>query len=62
MRSPGSAAGCRTDRALIDLPLDEPARAARRYADLSADAVRAAFVKWIRPDDFVQVVRGPAGR
>ncbi|HXM41697.1 MAG TPA: pitrilysin family protein [Bryobacteraceae bacterium] len=47
-------------RALIDLPLDEPIRAAQRYYALSADDVRAAFEKWIRLDDFVQVVRGPA--
>jgi zinc protease len=47
-------------RALIGLPLDEPIRAAQRYFALSADDVRAAFEKWIRPGDFVQVVRGPA--
>ena len=44
----------------LDLPLDEPNRAAKRYASLSAEEVRAAFAKWIRPDAFVQVVRGPA--
>lgn len=49
-------------RALLDLPLDEPARAARRYYALTADDVRKAFEKWIRPDAFVQVVRGPAPR
>ncbi|HLJ50327.1 MAG TPA: pitrilysin family protein [Bryobacteraceae bacterium] len=47
-------------RAQIDLPLDEPIRAARKYFIMSADDVRAAFAKWIRPKDFVQVVRGPA--
>jgi zinc protease len=47
-------------RALVGLPLDEPTRAAQSYYALSADAVRAAFEKWIRPDAFVQVVRGPA--
>jgi zinc protease len=47
-------------RALIGLPLDEPIRAAKRYYALSADDVRAAFEKWIRPEAFVQVVRGPA--
>jgi zinc protease len=46
--------------AQLDLPLDEPNRAAKRYASLSAEEVRAAFAKWIRPDAFVQVVRGPA--
>jgi zinc protease len=47
-------------RAQIGLPLDEPERAAKRFYDLSADDVRAAFAKWIRPDDLVQIVRGPA--
>lgn len=44
----------------VDLPLDEPFRAAQRYFNMTADEVRAAFAKWIRPEDFVQVVRGPA--
>ena len=47
-------------RAQIGLPLNEPERAAKRFYDLTADDVRAAFAKWIRPDDFVQIVRGPA--
>jgi zinc protease len=47
-------------RAQIDLPLDEQIRAGQRYFDLTGDQVRAAFAKWIRPGDFVQVVRGPA--
>ena len=42
-----------------DLPLDEPLRAGRRYLALSAQEVQAAFVKWVRPDGFVQVTRGP---
>ena len=46
-------------RAEIGLPLDEPIRAAKTYYELSADQVRAAFFKLIRPEDFVQVVRGP---
>ncbi|MGD0234600.1 MAG: pitrilysin family protein [Syntrophorhabdales bacterium] len=41
------------------LPLDEPIRAARRYIDLSAAQVRAAYEKWLRPGDLVQVVKGP---
>ena len=47
-------------RIQLDLPLDEPFRAAQRYFNMTADEVRAAFAKWIRPNDFVQVVRGPA--
>jgi zinc protease len=48
------------DLAELGLPLDEPNRAAKRYAALNADEIREAFAKWIRPDAFVQVVRGPA--
>jgi zinc protease len=47
-------------RAVIGLPLNEPVLAARRYYALTANDVRAAFAKYVRPDDFVQVVRGPA--
>ncbi len=41
-----------------DLPLDEPL-AAEKYREITRDEVRAAFRKWIRPHDFVQVVEGP---
>ncbi len=47
-------------RAEIGLPLDEPIRAAKQYYALTADQVREAFAKYVRPDDLVQVVRGPA--
>jgi zinc protease len=47
-------------RAEMDLPLDEQIRSGQRYFDLNADQVRAAFSKWVRPGDLVQVVRGPA--
>jgi zinc protease len=47
-------------RAQIGLPLDEPVRGAQLYFSMSADQVKAAFAKWIRPDEFVQIVRGPA--
>jgi zinc protease len=46
-------------RSGLDLPLDEPIRAAHRYVKLSAGEVRAAFAKWLRPDDLVQVTQGP---
>jgi zinc protease len=46
-------------RALIGLPLDEPLVAAKRYRDMTADEIRAAFAKWIRVNDFAEVVRGP---
>ena len=58
--SEDSVAGGILGRAIIGLPLDEPILAAKRYAELNADQVKAAFQKYVRPDDFVQVVRGPA--
>jgi len=58
--SEDSVAGGLLARAQMDLPLDEPVRAARRYFALTAAEVRAAFQKWVRPDGFVEVVRGPA--
>jgi zinc protease len=57
-----SVAGGILGRALIGLPLDEPIQAAKRYAELNAEQVKAAFAKYLRPDYFVQVVRGPAPR
>ena len=45
--------------ALLDLPLDEPLHAAKRYKDITAEQVQAAFARWIRPEDLVQVSLGP---
>jgi zinc protease len=58
--SENAVAGGLLARAQLNLPLDEASRAAKRYISLSADDIRLAFAKWIRPDGFVQVVRGPA--
>jgi zinc protease len=44
----------------LDLPLDEPVLAAKRYIDLEPAEVQAAFQKWLRPDDLVRVTQGPA--
>ncbi|BDV41468.1 proteinase [Geotalea uraniireducens] len=44
------------------LPLDEPTVAARRYLAISAQKVRTAFARWLRPRGFAQVRRGPASR
>ncbi len=41
------------------LPLDEPILAAHKYVALSSEAVMAAYAKWLRPDDLVQVIEGP---
>ncbi len=48
------------DRREYDLPLDEPARAAQRYIDMTPTDVQGAFQKWMRPDDLVRVSQGPA--
>jgi zinc protease len=47
-------------RSMLDLPLDEPVRAARIYVKLDAGDIQNVFVKWLRPDDLVQVTQGPA--
>jgi zinc protease len=46
-------------RSTHDLPLDEPMLAAKQYFDLTAPEVRAAFLKWVRPSDLVQISLGP---
>lgn len=46
-------------RSTIGLPLDEPNIAARHYVQLTAGQVKAAYGKWLRPDDLVQVTEGP---
>jgi zinc protease len=50
------------ERVRLDLPLDEPWRAAQRYAALSAEQVRAAYARWLRVDALAQVTEGPAPR
>ena len=57
--SVNSIAGGLVSRSIIGLPLDEPVVAAHHYVDLTAEQVRAAFAKWLRPDDLVQVTQGP---
>jgi len=44
------------------LPLNEPAEAARLYLKLTPRQVQAAFAKWIRPQDLVQVTDGPTAK
>jgi len=48
------------ERRELNLPLDEPWLAARRYIQLTPVDVQAAFKKWVRPDDLVRVTQGPA--
>ena len=47
-------------RSLLDLPMNEPTIAAQHYVALTADQVKAAFAKWVRPGDLVRVTQGPA--
>jgi zinc protease len=58
--SEDSVAGGFVARASMGMPLDESHRAAEKYYAMTADQIRAAFEKWIHPNSFVQVVRGPA--
>ena len=46
-------------RAEIDLPLDEPVIASKKYYAITAPEIREAFAKHVRTGDLVQVVRGP---
>jgi zinc protease len=46
-------------RSGLGLPLDEPVQAGHRYLQLDAATVRAAFNKWIRPADLIEVTQGP---
>jgi zinc protease len=54
-----SIAGGWIRRSTIGLPLDEPLIAAHHYVELTPEQVKAAFAKWLRPDDLVQVTEGP---
>ena len=49
-------------RAIYNLPLNEPILAAHRYLKLTPEEVKAAFAKWLRPGDLVQVTEGPAAK
>ena len=55
----GNIAGGLLSRSLEDLPLDEPTVAAHKYLALTAKQVKAAYSKWLRPSDLVQVTEGP---
>jgi zinc protease len=46
-------------RWIRDLPWDEPTIAAQRYIAVTPEQVQAAFAKWVRPDDLIQVTQGP---
>ena len=46
-------------RSVHDLPLNEPTLAAKQYMQLTAAQIKAAFARWLRPADFVEVTEGP---
>ncbi|UCF94531.1 MAG: insulinase family protein, partial [Desulfobacterales bacterium] len=46
-------------RAELDLPLQEPSLAAQHYLALTAEQVKAAFARRLRPEDLVRVTEGP---
>jgi zinc protease len=55
----GSIARGFIHRSVLDLPLDEPSRAAQRYMALTAKQVRSAFARHLRINGLVQVTEGP---
>jgi zinc protease len=55
----GSIAGGWLARSAIGLPLNEPFIGAQHYLDLTGAQIQAAFSRWLRPDDLVQVTQGP---
>jgi zinc protease len=46
-------------REVLELPLDEPTRAARRYLDTNAEQVRAVFNRHVAPERLSRVSQGP---
>lgn len=56
----GSIAGGWLARSAIGLPLNEPFIAAQHYLDMTGDQIKAAFARWLRAKDLVQVTQGPA--
>ena len=47
------------DWAWHDEPLDQPMVAAKRYLTLTPEQVQAAFKRYLKPNNLVQVVQGP---
>jgi zinc protease len=47
------------DRADLNLALEEPRIAARRYIALTPAEVQSAFKRWMRPDELVRTSQGP---
>ena len=58
--SVGAIAALYLNRIDLGLPLDGDAAAAAAYRSISAADIQQAFAKWLRPDDFAEIVQGPA--
>ena len=43
----------------LGLPLQEPSLAAQHYLALTAEQLKAAFAKRLRPEDLARVTEGP---
>lgn len=50
------------ERSMDELPLDEPLIAAGQYLKITAKDIKYAFIRWIRPEGFSEVVQGPEPR
>jgi zinc protease len=57
--SVGSISRGLLSRSIHGLPLDEPTITAKHYLELNASDIEAAFKKWVRPGDLVQISEGP---
>ena len=57
--SVGAIAGQYLRLADLGLPLDNQKHTAERYAGITAEQIKAAFAKWLRPDDLTFIVKGP---
>ena len=58
----GSIARGYIHRSVLDLPLDEPSRAAQHYMALTPEQVKSAFARRLRTKGLVQVAEGPMPR
>lgn len=47
------------NRLELGVPLDADQRAAVQFQATTAEQIRAAFAKWIHPEDLAQIIRGP---
>ncbi len=46
----------------LGLPLDQNLIDAQRQLEMTPQMLRDALAKWVRPNDFVRVIQGPAAK